>query len=164
MKVYVLTSGIYSNYHVVGIFSSEAKALGAAESMGLKIASDQGSIDEYEMDEFFRSGMFAYRVTMNLRGNDAQIVLTEAPDDNRVEGNWRMFIERNEHGWFRTECWARDSEHALKIANERRIQWLSLPGHEEPKTLKEKEYWSPPKKPADLETSGGAGPDPLKAG
>lgn len=110
MKIYILTSGGYSDYRVEGVFSTEEKALYAKR---LLMADE---IDEWEVDEIPEHpiGLLRYWVRMNADGNQVY----SGQDGNFSKPDW-------EPGRFDKyvvfHMWASDEQHAIKIANERRI-------------------------------------------
>lgn len=127
MKVYVVTRGSYSDYRIVGVFSSRKAAKDYAN------ARDDHGWDEYEVNalEMPPKGMKSYRVVMDRHGNvptnpsrypDQPYIEVQA---NEPEDAWDVWDEKR--GLFFADMWARDKEHAVKIANERRTVALSSP-------------------------------------
>ena len=114
-KIWIVSTGYYSDRRNLAAFSTEAGAKEFAELI------DQSSIEDFEVDSFcgkFPKGMQLYRLWMNREGGDVFYYVTD-PELNistrfKYEGDRRM-----------TECWARDGEHATKIANERRAQEIA---------------------------------------
>lgn len=117
-KVYLVTEGWYSDYHICGVFSSEEKA---KEAMAL--LSD-GEMEEFELDPVspHPPGMTFWFVEMQRDGAacEARRISVSLADKTAEESaplsggkSWRFTM------------WARDREHAVKIANERRIQMLA---------------------------------------
>ena len=49
MKVYVLTRGEYSDYHIIGVYSTSEKAQEMCDAM--RTSWDEPQIEEYELDE-----------------------------------------------------------------------------------------------------------------
>ena len=119
-KVYVVTDGYYSDYHVLGVYSSMEKA----EHAKLLYAADN-DIGEYYLDEVPVSppGLLAYHVSMLVSGD--------------VKDIWQDTVEGFKPRWFVApqwgadvivmfRVWARDREHAAKVANEWRAQIVAL--------------------------------------
>ena len=119
-KVYVVTDGYYSDYHVLGVYSSMEKA----EHAKLLYAADN-DIGEYYLDEVPVSppGLLAYHVSMLVSGD--------------VKDIWQDTVEGFKPRWFVApqwgadvivmfRVWARDMEHAAKVANEWRAQIVAL--------------------------------------
>lgn len=114
MTLYVLTSGEYSSYHINGIFSTLEKAEYAKR---LLCACD---IEEWELDELpdHPPGLLHFWVRMDMDGNNlcyGQDANFSAPDWE--PGRYRKYIAFH--------MWAKDQQHAIKIANERRIALLA---------------------------------------
>lgn len=121
--IYVVTSGDYSDYQIHGVFSTAAKAQAfidhEREQMWGAAEIEQWTLDEY-CDPVER-GLRCYYVSfLNIRQSAAQASLSPAqspfesvnkPDRTGV----RSYV---------TYLWAQDEAAALKIANERRIQYL----------------------------------------
>ena len=115
MKVYVVTSGEYSDYHICGVTLDKPLAERWAEV-------EQGSAEEYETDEAFvdtHQGLLSYTVVMDIEGNSSC---------SRSIGNY----EREDQPYSTYEnrrmafyVWAKHDTHAVKIANERRIQRIA---------------------------------------
>lgn len=116
MKVYALTKGSYSDYHIVGIYSSSEKAAEAK----LLYGEDSG-IEEYELDYLpeHPPGHLMYMVQMNAAGHTG-IVKTESADNSVRE--WVPYGDGENVAFM---MWATSVEHAVKIANERRAQLIA---------------------------------------
>ena len=116
--VYVVTEGSYSDYHIIGVFSEESVAEQLAERWGC-------DVKEYELDslaQLIEKPM--YGITM-LR--DGAIIHA---------GKSNHFIEPSaalRHRWYAGQwqiilcitCFANDEQHAAKIANEKRTQFVA---------------------------------------
>ena len=120
MKVYIVTSGEYSDYHIDRVFSTEAKAREFVEHMG-----NQYDIEEYDLDEETPRGVFGYHVTFM----DNSDVVVEKIDFGTGKYNrndtlqWSKFCKNRI--WFNVE--AKDAPHAVKIASERFMQIKAMP-------------------------------------
>ena len=119
-KVYLVTDGDYSDYRVLGVYSSMEKA----EHAKLLYAADN-DVEEYELDAVPESppGLLAYVVIMELSG-DVSHMWQES-----VKGFKSRWHPGDPYGsapvaWFR--IWARDEQHAVKIANEWRAQIIAM--------------------------------------
>jgi hypothetical protein len=144
--IYAVSSGSYSDYSVCGVFSSKENAEIFMRSIPDKKYND---IEEYTLDPIApeaRAGMVAYRVVMRRDGQTVEAEpYWQAPSPGEIEWRTRRF----DHEWdmvqmrtikaewvdlpkgeweFATSMWARDADHAIKIANERRIQKIALEG------------------------------------
>lgn len=117
--VYVLTKGDYSDYHIIGVYSTRDEA----EKGVIEYDSEWGtpSIEEWDVDKHpaHPEGMLAYKVHMDRDGNSE--VHREGCDDFKGD-DWAPYGD-NQRVSFR--MWARDEQHAVKIANERRMQQIA---------------------------------------
>lgn len=113
--IFLLTQGGYSDKRNIAAFSS------LKEAEEYKWGSDQ-DIEEIEIDpKIFVAppGLFPYRVRM-ARDGTAKIVRRDY-DYMRLSNNSAEILCDYGYGLqMLTVCWARDDEHAVKIANERR--------------------------------------------
>lgn len=115
--VYVVTDGDYSDYHIVGIYSTRE----LAERAQALFAAD--SVDEYPVDEMPSAppGLSAWSVTMNRHGDSLDVHQIPISNIDGAAGDW----EPGHNGWATTRCLAADQPHALKIANERRLMAIA---------------------------------------
>jgi len=123
MDMYVLTDGSYSDYHIVGVFSSKKKALQLKKEA--KLGSDCG-VEVFRVDEFDNvPNLSLFSICMNKNGDTQEAskiskdnlyglsaALTGIPDILRKK-KLCMFV------------FAKDEEHAVKIVNEKRIQLIA---------------------------------------
>jgi len=120
--VYVLTDGDYSDYHIVALYSTKELAEEAQKHC------PGSQIEEYDLDvkeiPEHPPGHFAWSVNINAKTN----TINHSVQQNSLE---RQF-EPEEHYWefsdnatatFQVRCWARDKEHAEKIALDKFYQW-----------------------------------------
>ena len=123
MQVYVITTDSYSDYAIQAICSTRE----LAELLSATLY-DANEIEEWEVDgvpDEAKRGLKAYRVWMNKEAEATAIMDTE----------WHEFGGAQAHimrKWFRSgdlmlyvSCWARDEQHAAKIANEIRAQIIA---------------------------------------
>jgi hypothetical protein len=120
MKLYVLTRGEYSDYHIVGIYTDET-LLESAKNLFLDV-----DVEEWESNLVPAApvGLLPYRVEMNKAGDiikiDRETVDGFADDlENRT---WYPSRKKAIHFFM----WAKDEKHAAKIAGEKRIKLLAL--------------------------------------
>lgn len=116
-KVYLVSTGCYSDYHVLAIFSTREKA-----QQYWDLCSEPNDIEEFEIDrEYnFPPGKKGYLVDFKANG-EVKMIMQLDPDDNFSD---EVYPDRN--GSLFTRCWANSKEHAIKIANERRTRWLAM--------------------------------------
>lgn len=121
MKVYVLTSGEYSDYHIVGVLLDEEQARIAAEAMsdGYKDVE----VETYDTDElkFIKPGWKYWTVAFLER--DHAIV------DTFREDYWLGTLGKPRHftishRWY-VDVYAEDEDHAIKNASDRLSKYLA---------------------------------------
>ena len=125
--IYVLTSGEYSDYHINGVYSSRELAQAFIDAVegklypfGKRTYSDY-MIEEYNLDEYadeLKRGYLLWFVRMKRDG-----LVLEAYEDERSYIMDHLSGDQNRD--FVNRCLAKDKEHAIKITNERRIQFLA---------------------------------------
>jgi len=134
-KVYIVTSGCYSDYRIEGVFSTEEKAQEYIDGIANHIdkvtkEEDVGScyqnLDfeiapaELDLFETFRANSCRrYQVSINKNGDcrvsedyDKSVMICTATHHRELNG---LCIE----------CWATDKQHAAKIANEIRTRLIA---------------------------------------
>jgi hypothetical protein len=112
-KVYLVSDGWYSDYHICGVYSTKALA---EQARMLYVAGND--VEELELDALpeHPPGLLAYRVVMFRDGN---VNKCERESVQGHDERWSPYGTQAGKGVvFRV--WARDEEHAVKIANERR--------------------------------------------
>lgn len=128
-KVYIVTSGCYSDYGICGVYSTEEAA---RASMG-KVTRDGPWLEEWVLDpeEAERSGYSAYRVLM-LRDGTVESVERQSGIHGDMDCNvWERSMAPAFQGKDIQDCLdcrvaARSEEHAVKIANEKRTMKIAL--------------------------------------
>ena len=111
--IYVLTEGDYSDYHIVGVYSTQELAQEAQT-----LYPDSG-IEEYDLDDIpeHPPGMLAWGVTIK----DSTIGYTYLSDPHECPS------ERDcPNGVYAVNCWAVDEEHANKIALDKYYQHQAI--------------------------------------
>jgi hypothetical protein len=123
-KIYVVTAGDYSDYHICGVFDSLPNANHAKKLFG-----EGCRVEIYKINKIPKSpkDMFFYRVTMDRDGN-TKYCFNEGIENggntkDRINGS-RDYID----DYNRLVCylWAKNEKHAVKITNERRTQLIAL--------------------------------------
>jgi len=123
VKVFIVEQGEYSDRHVVAVFSTveKAGAFVAAFAESRKRSYSRMHVKEYELDscQCTASDLIAYEVRLEKNGDVRSVEVT--CDAERVaEGS---FVEYP--SIFASHCFARDPDHAVKIALDRRAIHLS---------------------------------------
>lgn len=120
-KIFVITSGCYSDYGISGIYSTRELA---EEALGGEKDEDgYGSrIEEFTLDPGvaeLREGLIAWQIWMSREGN------TERAEKCGYRGVERSVEVYGLPRTLRVTCWATDKKHAIKITNEHRLQQLA---------------------------------------
>jgi len=131
MKVFMVTSGRYSDYTVEGIFSTidKAKAYMDYESRNTRY-SKYNDIVEIEVDNVYnfsiRDGYKCYYGNMDEDGNidDHGITsfsITDPTDNHMFENSYRIEYDKSMTFEIKTVS----EEHAIKIANDKRAELIA---------------------------------------
>lgn len=124
MKCWIIEQGEYSDYRVVGIFSTEENAKKAASSFTDEY--DTPTIVERLLDPGIaelNEGLLLFSAFLN--GEDwsiRKISFSRDPQDEERHYTPNAHYKNPRHSYI---LWARDASHALKIASERHTQWLA---------------------------------------
>ena len=135
MKVYILTNGCYSDYHIVGAYSSKEAAQRWADHI---IGSDDARVEEYDVDHDHGvpRGLFPFTVLYVGMAKPFLGWKQVGWQEPRALEPQTLTPERQE--WHPEESsvsavgsidvYAKDAKHALKIASEKRAQWIASKG------------------------------------
>lgn len=129
MKIYIVTSGEYSNYGINAVFSTKENA---EKYIDILYSSDNVEIEEWDVDEDMtlinkiRNGEFTiYMVSMFKNGNIEEIKKEEPVTIYWVKaaltGEYNLWTENRLGMW----VIAKDEKHAIKIVNEKRVQLIA---------------------------------------
>lgn len=115
MSVFLLTTSEYSDYRVVGVFSTREKAEAAAP-----LYPSGPEIEEYVLDvPMGPDGWRFWTLSMDEEGDCFYCT----SDDPRLEtSEYRPARGARKLSWRSFGVWAKDEQHARKVANEKRIQ------------------------------------------
>lgn len=126
MKVYIVTSGIYSDYHIDRVFSTREKAQEYLDHIG---NYENADIKEYNLDEETPRGVFGYCVTISNSDGEAtvyRIDFNNFPCKRKDAFRWvPAQFHLPDRILFNIE--AKDAPHAVKIASERLAQIKAMP-------------------------------------
>jgi hypothetical protein len=112
-KVYLTSEGSYSGFHITGVFSTREKAERAKE------VHDYGNeIDEYDLDVISETppGLLGWIVTMDENGDVKRWRREGYTTERPPVGLWMSWGIGGSVAYI--GVWARDPEHAVKIASE----------------------------------------------
>lgn len=140
MKVYVVTTGNYSDYGIEGIFSTEEKANEFMEA--LEDERDWNAIAEWDMDDAagtkIKDGHSPWRVLILRDGTVEEAKIGNELDRYGIRESSEVWKRSKLPLWTRenpdiqdclnVKCLAKSAEHAIKIASEKRAQFIAS-GH-----------------------------------
>lgn len=116
---YVVTQGEYSEYRILGVYTTEELASRVA---GLR----EGRVEAFELDQTIDApaGMYYYYVRMGFDGENARASISDPISEfsgvgQNTEPRYTMF------GGISRHCWASSAEHAIKMLNDKRIQMMA---------------------------------------
>lgn len=118
-KVYIITKGSYSDYHICAVTLNKDTAKKLAKKYS-EDEWDKALIEEYVLDDFTNCERYMYRVGFYERGIDCTFDEYEHTEK----------IIYNNSAWTGVESIivyvkAKDEEHAIKIAQDRRAEYLA---------------------------------------
>jgi hypothetical protein len=119
-KVYVVTSGSYSDYGIVGVFDN-------AELAQLTASNIRGSneVEVYELNPDADKYLAGLRMFVVLIAKDGTVKECELKFGETRFLKYGYASNLDEDWLLETEVWAKDAEHAIKVANERRSYLLA---------------------------------------
>ncbi len=114
MKIYVVTEGSYSDYHICCVCSTKERA-----DEAIRLYGRGSDAEEFELDDIpnHPTGCVMYSVTMWKEG-----MVGDSRQRNPETWAWRNF---GQHDVMEFYVWATDSDHAVKIANEIRTRLIA---------------------------------------
>lgn len=128
MKVYIITKGEYSDYHICGVSDDKERA----EFLRKYFSDDwrQAEIEIYDTDDFtpVLEGNEMYTVTFNPDGTARAYKVDEDARDcydrNHKVYSWRTMTATGKFSYaYSVTVFARDNEHAIKIASDILAEW-----------------------------------------
>lgn len=119
-KVYVITKGAYSDYHICAVAATKEIAEKLQEIYSDEYSWADARIEEYDLNEAKDDVRVFYDVTF---------------EDDRVSARFNEYCEKESIMFLRGNKWqsdrlivcvrARDADHAVKIAQDRRAEYLA---------------------------------------
>ena len=132
--VFAVNSGSYSDYRIDAIFSTKDKAEAYMKAVS---GDDYNAIEEYEMDppvtDLIKRGYSIWMVHMLVDGTTERVEQREL-DSYAVSSIGHTVWRRTQAAAFKgtgkpdiliSIVWAKNSEQAIKIVNEHRIQMIA---------------------------------------
>jgi hypothetical protein len=125
-EVWIIEEGEYSDYRVSGIYSTEKDAQMMCDLINKRDRWTEARIACRQLDPCVREmndGLIQFDVTMLRNGDVEKCIESEYIDTSPELGHRKPST-------YRKECvsgsvWARDVAHAIKIANEKRVQLVA---------------------------------------
>lgn len=118
-QAFVVTSGSYSDYRIVSVFSSKELA---TEFMVNSPDGEYNDIGVYEIDrgiEQIRAGLHRYRLSMRFDGSVGTCYLDASAEDLYLSG-------KPDDLYLYGGVWAEDEQHVVKITSDKRAQLIAL--------------------------------------
>ncbi len=125
-KIYLVTDGEYSDYHIIGVYTTKELA---EEAVKCYTGYSTPGIEEYDLDTIpdHPPGLYPFQVIMNRAGDgEASRQEVGALMEDKPEETWTRFEGMHKTGNYSFRVWASDNQHAIKIANERRAQLIAF--------------------------------------
>lgn len=125
--VYVVMEGAYSDYHLVGVYSTQEQAevveqaLNSSDVHILAVPLDT-DIAEYRAGRTLWEVMMAHDGTLLV-----EVRATTSRGDSDRDTTWPLWVNGEHKGYVDGReyyVWATDETHAIKVANERRARYL----------------------------------------
>lgn len=115
-KIYVVTDGEYSDYHIIGIYSRKDYAEALIEAVG------NGEIEIWSIDETKLEirGRKQYFVRMKRNGDTEEVYI-----DDSFSPYFLPTYGFDMDGSLYNRCLAKDEQHAVKITNELRAKLIA---------------------------------------
>lgn len=123
-KVYVLTDGLYSDYHIVAIFSAREIAEAALQVVKNKPFSDDPSIEEWEVDSVTPEQLIdGYRIYSVCIDNSGTVKEVKEEDNDRIKELGKI---RYENEAMCVLVLAESERQAVKMADEKRKELAEM--------------------------------------
>jgi hypothetical protein len=128
-KVFIVTYGEYSSYSILAVFSEKELADNFVNAFKFSLSC---SVEEWDMDTFmeeFKNGFKCWTVVMDKEGVSVSATQSEFHGAYTVIPAIHFTSKgrgREKTHLMELECLAKDRQHAVKIANEKRTKALAL--------------------------------------
>jgi hypothetical protein len=123
-EIYLVSQGCYSDYGVIGVFEKKEDAQLFIDKFSTEDSYDKMEIEIRVLNPFIpelKQGLKSYRVRMEKNGNVRECERQNSVPSINVTKEFFFDIQLR----LVVDCMAADNEHAIKIANERRIAALA---------------------------------------
>ncbi len=135
-KIYAIEQGEYSDYRVVGVYSTKEGADAVCAALNNPDPYSDAAVVEWKMDkavDVIKKGYKPFHIWMMKDGTVERADVTSLDSSNIDEDSyvWRRSqvkygAQASKPDILNATVIARDQKHAIKIVNERRIQLLAL--------------------------------------
>jgi hypothetical protein len=124
-KIYVITAGSYSDYHIVTVFSKKELADKFSNLTDCKV-------EEYEIDKMepqIKKGLVPWEVGIQIDGETIyNYRITKNLEYFKPDVVFHKLSFYSEKGGLIVSCYASTAEHAVKIASEKRAEYIASTG------------------------------------
>jgi len=132
--IYAVNSGCYSDYHVVALFSSKEKAQAFMTAVP---DDDYNEIEEFQLDpptaDLIRRGYWQWHIRMLRDGTVEHAMKADTACSSYTPTPYHAIWRRSQTmhpPYTRPDClqstvMAKNEKHAIKIANEHRVQLIA---------------------------------------
>jgi len=128
-SIWAIEDGCYSDYHIVGVFSSEEKAQKIKNIVG-------GEVVEWNLDpgiNEINKGLSMFSILMDYSGDIERLTKEKICTYNLSDNGLNIWERTKAHAYQGKKVndavggfvWAKDQKHAIKIANEFRTQSIA---------------------------------------
>ena len=114
-KVFIVTTGVYSDYKIRAVFDDE----NMADNFTMMFRDEDVCVEEYTLNEYsdtVKKGYKPYSVNMKCNGDVERVQLCDVED----AGNWGCGA-----GILYNYCLAKNENHAIKVTNELRVRLIA---------------------------------------
>lgn len=134
-QIWVIEQGCYSDYRVVGVYSSKENAQMIADKININESYDAAEVKKWTLDPMvsdINAGLKPFHITMDKSGNTERV--GEGEIDSHSLGCclsvWKRsrapaYKNRNISDAVHGFVWAKDEKHAIKITNEFRVHAIA---------------------------------------
>lgn len=129
-KIYIVTSGEYSDYHIDSVYDTLEQAMEYVLSQKPTQYGSDYYIEEYDLNSHKPTTKLSlFKVEMHSNGTTLKIEkLDRLEYKNDIDPFSVAYLNGNRESGrvFTIICLAKDEKHAIKITNEKRTQFLAL--------------------------------------
>lgn len=132
-KIYIVTSGEYSDYSIDGAFSSEENAQLYIDQFagGKGYYKEEQRIEVFDIDIYSRQikdGLKIHTIIMDKDGNVLEREKMYQWNEHGYPGDevWKWILNKTDTPDLMVDILAKDEIHAIKIVNEQRTELIAL--------------------------------------